>query len=761
MKKANVIKDEGKHDKVVSNINFIHEIETYHPMSIKYKTYWKKMKRRCIEGHWYDGKWMPGPLYFYVNFGRILMHVGGSKTKTVGRPFLRDVEWEKSYVFLEAKGFSGFLDDKEITCSKFVEEVQSLKGAEAADVLANYIYRKKITATEVVNPDRPSEEWTPKKYENPRWYIRKVHAKNLGKALYRNNASNVADLECRRIGKSYFAGVGMIEWNFLFDGATDYDDYLAALKRKEPFSSETLVGAIDAKYTKDLLSKVQLGLDNLPGSTTIEGQLFPSPLSKQYRGSFAIGKYVEAAHQVKMGGGWQTKGSRSKIHNRSFADNPLAGNGTGPNLTVIEEFGFMNNLIPSLGALKDASYEGSDKFGVIWMTGTGGMGDAASISEAKSVFYDPNQFDCLAFEDIWEESGDIGYFVPYQMRMDEYRNKEGVIDQESALVTINKKRDVLRGGKSKAAYYAELQNNPLTPAEAFMIDDSNIFPVAEMKEHLQWLKSNQHDGFVKGQNGELVWVQGTGKPELKWVPDLKNKLTPCSYPVRKEDNTQGCIQIWEHPKQVGGAIPYGMYIAGTDPYDQDQALSSASLGSTFIYKTFHTEDGLYEWPVAEYSARPGTVKEHHENVRKLLMYYNARDLYENERNSLKMHFEHKNSLYLLAKTPEILKATEGSKVQRQYGTHMTSGIKTEIEIYTRDWLTEDRGNGKLNLHMVYSMPLLEELIQYNETGNFDRVISFMLTILHRLQNHKLKVQASTPKDDNIDTFFTRTNNFFR
>jgi len=743
-----------RHDKIVKNANFIHDIEKYHPLSLKYKRYWKMMKRRCIEGYWSEGKWMPGQLYYYINFGRILMHVKGSKTKTVGRPFLRDVEWEKAYVYIEAKGFSGF-KESDITCSRWVEEINNLAGEEAKSHLEDLISRGKITETEVLNPEQFPDNPKLKPFEAARTFLRKIHHTDLGKPLYKNTAKNVVDLECRRIGKSYFAGNGLINHNFLFDGATDYDVYLDAIKQGLPFSSETLVGAIDAKYTKDLLSKCQLGLDNLPGSMTVGGSYYPSPLSKKWRGSFAPSKYIESAYDVKVSGGWITKGSRSKVHNRSFADNPLAGNGTGPNLVILEEYGFMTNLIDSLGAMKDATYEGSDKFGVIWMTGTGGEGDSAAISDAKEVFYDPHNYDCLAFEDIWEESGDISYFVPYQMRLDEYRNDEGVIDQDRALKQISKKRDKLKSGKSKKALYSEMQNNPLTPSEAFMIDDTNIFPVAELKEHKNWLRSaSETDSFVKGQCGELVWVQGEKESELQWKPDLNNNLTPTSFPVRKGDKINGCIQIWEHPQKIGDNIPHGLYIAGTDPYDQDQAANSASLGSTFIYKTFHTSDGIYDWPVAEYTGRPATVSEHHENIRKLLLYYNARDLYENERNSLKMHFEHKNSLYLLSKTPTILKATEGSKVQRQYGIHMTKHIKTELEIYLRDWLIEDRGDGKLNLHTIYSPALLEELIRYNDTGNFDRVIAFMLVILHRLQNHKIKV-TEVKKEKEQDPFLIR------
>jgi hypothetical protein len=53
------------------------------------------------------------------------------------------------------------------------------------------------------------------------------------------------------------------------------------------------------------------------------------------------------------------------------------------------------------------------------------------------------------------------------------------------------------------------------------------------------------------------------------------------------------------------------------------------------------------------------------------------------------------------------------------------------------------------------MPLLEELIRYNDTGNFDRVISFMLVILHRLQNHKIKVEAVKEEVKAQDPFLLR------
>ena len=750
--------DEGKHSKNVPNHKFTHEIEIINPLSVKYERYWKMIKRRCVEGYWVDGKWMPGNLYFYVNLCKIQLNENKySKTKVEGRPFLRDLEWEKAYVYAEARGFSGFDEDPDTTCAWVVDEINKLPREEKETWKIDYDVPKECL--------KPNGEL--KAFVNPRHYLKRVHAKNYGKPLYQNEAKNVIDIECRGGGKSYWAANGMILHNFLMDGATNYDEYLRALKSKKKMMSQTLVGAIDSGYSKDLLDKVQLSMDNLIGEQTFQGEIYPSPLMKLTAGSWHSGLQVKKARlQKKTRGQWKTIGSGSSIYHRSFKDNEHAGNGTRPSLTCLEEVGFFSLLKETLGAMKDTTYNGSNKFGTIYMFGTGGDMEGGSSDAAMEVFNDPSAFDCLSFNDSWEDTGEIGYFVPYEMGLNDMKDDEGNTNWDAAMRSVDKKRDKLTKGKSKKPLYDEMQNNPRMPSEAFLTINSNIFPVGELKEHLGWLRSHQTDAFVKGQNGTLDFVmdEGAKEPRLKWNIDLKNQLTPTWFKMNKIDDTTGCIQIWEHPV-VGpdGTPPFGLYVAGTDPYDQDQAPSTASLGSTFIYKTFHTQEGLYEWPVAEYTARPATAAEHHENVRKLLLYYNARDLYENERNTMKMHFEHKFSLYLLTKTPTMLKATEGSKVERGYGIHMPTQVKDEIEIYTRDWLLQKNSNGKLNLHNIYSIPLIQELIYYNKEGNFDRVIAFMLTITNRLNNYHLKVQEVKKEQQQQDPWFARAANggFFK
>ncbi len=1081
--------DECKHQKFVSRKHFIHEIEVHHPLSIKYKTYWKEMKRRTMEGYWFEGKWMPGVLYEYVNFSRIRVNKDKySKTKIVSRPALRDLEWEKAYVFTEARGFSGFADDDVYTCYTPVANYDKLDEYEKADV------------DERMSPYARKKDGTLKKFVPAREYLRKIHLMNLGKPIYHNEARNVIDIECfapetlvklftgesvridslsvgdlllgpdskprtvksiskgfgemyeidskrlgtqkvnskhivplekrvftngkyenkkrlpgtwtvskteisveelikiqhqpsftnnyfiyqsplierdeavqeidpyvlglwladgrsngpyitttdfqlvekitsiyvdstwystetpkghklrydvqfgnrrsilnnmgilhnkripvnyfqasskqrlellagiidgdggldqgcytitvgldEKLGEDYvelarslgfnstltyrdrsgykrqytvrvggaihtipvvldrkktgkinrrldftkssfnikpiglgeFIGVEVDEDNlflldnyvvahncrgtgksytignfvkntYLNDGCYDFDEFVAAEKAGTPFSVEVMVGAIDGKYTKDLLDKIQLSFDYFPGGQTVNGIYYPPPLLKESTGSWYSGKnYIENRYQVKQANGeWETRGTGSKIYNRAFADSE-GGNGMRMSLGVIEEVGFFNILEDALASMKDTTKDGTVKFGTIWMAGTGGQMESGKSESAKAVFNDPEAYDCLSFNDIWEETGSIGFFVPYEMGLNQFKSDdEGITDMVAATRFADGVRKKLQAGKSKRPLYKEMQNNPRVPSEAFLTQGGNIFPTAELKDHLNWVKSKQDDGFIKGQLGELAYVHVGDKTELQWIPDLKGKLSPCFYGMKKTDDTQGCIQIWEHPT-IGpdGRPPFGLYIAGTDPYDQDKAPNSVSLGSTIIYKTFSTDGGTYEWPVAEYTARPGTAKEHHETVKRLLLYYNARCLYENERNTIKMHFEQTNSLYLLAKTPTILKATQNTKVDRTYGIHMTDVIKAELEIYLRDWLITPTGDGQMNLHKIYSIPILEELVNYNEKGNFDRIIALLLVILKRLQDFRIKVESVKEESKVVDSFFTRQ--FFR
>ena len=152
--------------KIENRNTWLVNIPKYHPDSTQYLNFWKQAKRKCIEGFWGQdfGKWryMPGPLFFYVNFCRILDVNEETKTRRSITPLLRDLEWELSYMMLEAKGFSGFKDGNEYTSDIRVKEYEqnALK----------YKFNLKLQK----DRDCFKEDGTLKKYITPRENIRKL-----------------------------------------------------------------------------------------------------------------------------------------------------------------------------------------------------------------------------------------------------------------------------------------------------------------------------------------------------------------------------------------------------------------------------------------------------------------------------------------------------------------------------------------------------------------------------------------------------------
>ena len=155
-------------------------------------------------------------------------------------------------------------------------------------------------------------------------------------------------------------------------------------------------------------------------------------------------------------------------------------------------------------------------------------------------------------------------------------------------------------------------------------------------------------------------------------------------------------------------------------------------------------------PVAEYTGRPDTVEEFYEECRKLALYYNAKILYENEKKGLFIHFAHRHCEHMLADQPNLINdIVQNSTVKRGKGIHMNKQIKQYLELKIRDWLNEEYETGKKNLTKILSEALLEELIEYNPDGNFDRVIAFGLCIMYNIELYQYKVKES--KDNTFRT----------
>jgi len=486
--------------------------------------------------------------------------------------------------------------------------------------------------------------------------------------------------------------------------------------------------------------------------------------------------FVKARFEKSIDGVKVWAGYMSEVKKLTFKDNPFAAVGLSTSIFIFEEAGTLNNLRDAYGITEPCWKDGDNMVGLPIIFGTGGDMEGGTADFAY-MFTNPKQYNLLEFQNIWEpgkEMTNCGWFIPATRgRLGTYKDELGkhpewkgkpMVDydgnsiEEIALASIEDYREIKRKGGDPKNIQDSITQYPLTPSESFLRSSGAIFSSIEMHEWLSKLETipSLRDDKTKG----TLYFDTNNNIAFKLNPDLQDII---NFPLKPEDSKEGAIVIWEHPI---ANPPFGLYIAGCDPYDQDKS-GTDSLGSFFVYKRMIHNGTTYNLPVAEYTGRPNRADDFYENCRKLCIYYNAKCLYENQLKGLKAYFEMKNSLHYLAEQPGIIKdIVKDSRVQRGYGIHMNrgsggaSGIKDQCEIYLRQWLYEERNdiNGEkiLNLHTIKSIPLLKELIAYDREGNFDRVIAFMLCILQSKEMHRIHLEDATPQTLlDIDPFFNR------
>lgn len=488
-------------------------------------------------------------------------------------------------------------------------------------------------------------------------------------------------------------------------------------------------------------------------------------------------EHVKARFETSVDGVKVWKGYMSEVKKLTFKDNPFAAVGLTTNIFIFEEAGTLINLKASYGITEPCWKDGDNMIGLPIIFGTGGDMEGGTADFAY-MFNNPDSYNLLSFDNVWEPGKELtkcGWFIPatrgrlgtYKDELNKYPNlknkpmmdEDGNSDEELALLSIQDLRELKRKGGDPKNIQDAITQYPLTPSESFLRSSGAIFSSIEMHEWLSKLETVTSLNSDK-KKGEL-YFDTTGKIKFKLNPDLNDII---DFPLSPEAKKTGCIVLWEDPID---SPPYGLYIAGCDPYDQDKS-GTGSLGSFFVYKRFMHNGTSYNQIVAEYTGRPNTAEEFYENCRRLCIYFNALCLYENQLKGLKGYFEQKNSLHYLAQQPMIIKdIVKNSTVSRGYGIHMNrgsggaSGIKDQCELYLRKWLYEERvadenGNIVMNLHTIKSIPLLKELIAYDREGNFDRVIAFMLCILQSQEMHKIHLEETTPKLlIDLDPFFSK------
>lgn len=464
-----------------------------------------------------------------------------------------------------------------------------------------------------------------------------------------------------------------------------------------------------------------------------------------------------AGYKITDEFGKQTQqGYMSSITGITLKNDPERIRGTRGKLILWEEGGKFPGLLDGW-RIEQPAVENDDgfAFGLQVAFGTGGT-LGGSFDGLKELFYKPEAYNVLSFPNIWDDNAEnskCGFFVPSWSNLESfddngdyvYMDKDGNSLREKAIDELIKQRNKIKdAGASQQSIDRFISERPIKPQEAVLELGKNIFPRKLLMDQLTRLRTNKKLQSMK----HIVDLSWDGNGNVVATEKKTGDIT--NYPLKKDQKPAGSVVIWEYPVKDP---PFGLYIGGCDPYDHDESFTN-SLGSTFIFKRVQAGEAWTDVIVAEYSGRPDTAEEYYENVRKLLLFYNARLLFENERKGIYPYFTNKHCDYLLADQPDkvISELFKNSTVQRRKGCHMTKQIRAYGEGLILEWMMEEYESGHPNIERIFSEPLIEELIMDDQVRNVDRVIALCMVMIYREELYQVKVSSAKEQNKQVELF---------
>jgi hypothetical protein len=472
--------------------------------------------------------------------------------------------------------------------------------------------------------------------------------------------------------------------------------------------------------------------------------------------------------------GYKLTGSDVKYGSKNEVSGVISGvnqdrlNGSRGVLYLIEEAGIFKNLLDVYNMIRPSVEQGTSVFGEIIAYGTAGN-DESDFTSFYEMFSSPEGYNVQPLDNVFDKEGQgrkeasmfYGAYLNYD---DTCMDKDGNSDVTKALLNLcNDRYKVKYGSTDINTITKRISQYPITPQEAIIRSTGNMFPVTELTERLNEIDNNPSE-YDDVYVGEFI-INPKGEVEFKPTVDRPIR----EYPL-KDNKAQGALEIFEMPQRDGaGNIPDGRYAAATDPYDSDQS-DTMSLGSFFVL------DLWTDRIVAEYTGRPQFADDFYEITRRGTMFYNARNMYENNLRGLFAYYSKCNSVYLLAETPQYLKDRQlvGSTSfgNSAYGIRATPPIINYGFRLIRDWLmkssTKIEKNEKgeeievtvPNLFNIRNRALIKELMLWNPVKNFDRVMSLVQLMLYREEKMILfqgNIQKGEEKHDGMenDDYFTK------
>jgi hypothetical protein len=679
-------------------------------LSYEWEEYWTKERHRIENGYTVGGVTITGLHYFYLNYLQIEINVTSgddefkqklvkTKVKADRQPGFVDF-WDEDYLLfwtweiakqgVQKVHIDNYNKTTLIDCTTHEERVKWLK-----------YYSKHLTLPVV------EDEYNLAGGLNHLW----LKPRGRG-ASWKGAAKGIYNLYFRRTSKTFF--VAHEEKYLNVDGIFNKVEYLKNY-------IQTNVSGIRSPFLAERFSSLEF----ITGYTEIEdGNAIDKGIMASVSGVTINGKPDNI------------RGKRGDI--------------------IYEEFG----SFPQVKRTWGIAQRGVEQEGIVYGTqtgfGTGGDENAINIEDLSIMFNDPVTYNLLRFTNIYDEELyglESAYFNSASASLS-FKDKDGNSDRVLGQEYLDHVRKIAKEGSDPSAYTQICAELPEKPSEALLTAKGNIFPVQELQTWKTYVLAKKlHIDLVTvgrmdyDENGDVFF----GKTDEEIYID---------YPIKKGTVIDTPVHILQRPFKREGRVPRNLYRACLDPYRHDGSTGD-SVGSFYIIEntnrlTPYKGDKIVAW----YNARPLSQDEFSKQCYALAEWYNCKIGIENdETGDFIGYAKRHNKLHLLEEEFELAydeDITTKKLGKRKFGMHIASGRENlrllQGDKYIQTWLLRGRGtgeDGKLvkNLHTIYDVGFLEELIQYGRGKNYDRISSFRIgSFYEREVEYKgLEIANSVPK----------------
>lgn len=466
------------------------------------------------------------------------------------------------------------------------------------------------------------------------------------------------------------------------------------------------------------------------------------------------------------------KGNKSLFTGTSFEKDPSAGVGGPCTYFFHEEGGIAPKADKTFFFMKPAMQSGHITTGVFIIAGS--VGELEKCEPLKDMIMRPGSDFMSVTHNLMDENwaeGTTGLFIPEQWSMPPYIDRYGnsvILDptpqqaedikiewerlgydmdlfdpERGALQAIMEQREVWKKEYSPEKYQYEVSQHPINIKEAFDFRTESVFPVHLVQKQIAAIEAKE----VYEEYLDLV-PDRTGAYQFQ-----ESRRFPLKFPTEKKlEDKRGCIIVHERPPVDPD---WGMYYGSIDPVGEGKTTTSESLFCIQIYKapierTIHSIEGSKtviegDKLVASWTGRYDDINDTHELALALIEKYNAWTLIEANVSLFVQYMIHKNKQKYMVPKDQIVFLSDlksNQNVYSAYGWKNTGTIfKAHLISYAIEYCKEiiDQelmpDGGVLRTHYgIERIPdrwLLEEMLQYRDGMNADRLVAFAALVAFR------------------------------